>query len=137
MFGMGQSDDEVEGAYSGAATGALTGAAVAGPVGAGAGALIGGLIGLSMSSRSKKARQKAEREMQDARVKSIFREFGAKQQADLLVQANLSRANSNNNTSKTPTQSALAAGGTNNPTMPQGFIGANIQSNQPSTAGTF
>jgi len=106
-------------AIAGTVLGAAVGFAAGGPVGAMAGASIGGGIGGAIASQQTQEENlaDAQRAAEKARRDQLTKEFGAKQQAESMALANLSRSGS----SKT-------GGVANAP----GFIGSNI-----STAGTF
>lgn len=112
-------------AYLGAALGMAAGAALAAPtggmsigMGAAMGASIGGSIGTAKGQESAQRddMRLAQKEAEKARVESATKQMGAKQQAESLALAGLTR------TSKTGTSQQAP-----------GFIGQNL----PTSAGTF
>jgi hypothetical protein len=110
------------GALGGAATGAAVGTALGGPgLGTVAGAAIGGGLALWQAQQGTRSRKKAQEQAEQARIRAVTKEMGARQQAENLATAGL------RNTGR---RSSGSSGGVS---APQGFIGQNL----PTTAGTF
>jgi hypothetical protein len=112
-------------AYLGAALGMAAGAALALPTGGmsvGAGAAAGASLGSSFGGmeaqkdEAAKALETAKSDAEKARAESLTKQMGAKQQAESLSLAGLTRTNKTNSTA---TQA--------------GFVGQNL----PTSAGTF
>lgn len=93
--------DETE---SGALSGGVSGAAIGTIIAPGVGTIIGGAIGLAVGgifgSRQKKARQQAEEEAEQARIRQVMRSFGAQQQRAQTVAAAANRPRSTSQNSE-------------------------------------
>lgn len=117
--------DNEQGFLMGAASGAAAGGMAGGPWGAAAGAVIGGALGYVQANKQRKATKKAQRNAEAARVASVTRQFGAKQQADSIMASTLMRPMNGGSGQQSRTNSSTG--------LPAGVIGSNL----PSSSGTF